>query len=82
MRDDWQEMPDKDLARSAGKGLRGQGAVVEASLRLRESLSQQMSATNRLTKWIVGLTVVIVILTLVTAWPILSAVLKWAGWVS
>lgn len=59
----WKDWRDDELADEAQTGVRGQGAVVEALRRLRES-------TNRLTWALIVLTIVMVILMVV---QILSA---------
>ena len=58
----WEEWSDKDLADEAQSGVRGQGAVVEAMRRLREAIVKQQQSTNRLTIWLIVLTVVLLVL--------------------
>jgi len=60
-----QNLTDDELAALATQGLAGQGAIVEAMRRLRESLEKQQKATNVLTAALVVLTVVLGILSLV-----------------
>jgi hypothetical protein len=60
----------EELTEAAQEGLRGMGLLVEANRcltlavhRLEDSTTAQQKTTNNLTKWIVGLTVAIAILT-------------------
>ena len=45
--------------------LHGDGVIVEAVRRLRVATAKQQSAMERLTRWIIFLTVVLVVLTIV-----------------
>ena len=56
----WKSRTDDELADNAQSGLQGQGAMVEAMRRLRES-------NEKLTRLLIGLTVVLVVLTVVLA---------------
>jgi len=56
---------DEELARIAQEGLQGQQAIVESNRRLRESIIEQATTTNRLTKWILRFTVILGVLTAV-----------------
>ena len=60
-----EDCTDDELARIAQEGLQGQQAIVESNRRLRESIIEQATTTNRLTKWILGFTVVLGLLTAV-----------------
>lgn len=54
MAEDWTNKSDEDLAEEANHGLRGQGAIVEMTRRLRDSNLAAEKATTRLTAVIVG----------------------------
>ena len=58
---DRSKMPDADLADAADAGLGGQGNIVEAMRRLRES-------TDNASRWMIALTGVLVVLTAVLVW--------------
>jgi hypothetical protein len=58
MTEPWESRTDDELADNAQSGLQGQGAVVEAMRRLRGS-------NEKLTHWLIGLTVVLIVLTVV-----------------
>ncbi len=75
MVNEWQKKTDDELVDEAQTGLRGQGAAVEMTRRLRDSLVKQLKATNRLTKWIRVLTFSLLVITAVIAW--LTAVVAW-----
>ena len=60
---DWPDQTDKQLADEAQTGLRGQGAVVEANCRLRNSIEAMRRSTDRYSGVMVFLTVVLTILT-------------------
>jgi hypothetical protein len=59
------------LVANAQGGMQGLGPVVEAMLRLKQS-------TERLTRWLIGLTWVLVVLTVVIAGAAIIAVIE--GW--
>ena len=61
------EIPDNDLIREAGPNR----AIVEMMRRLKDSNLEQQQATNRLTWWLIVLTVAILVLTVVTAAPVI-----------
>ncbi len=65
MPDEWRQMTDDQLAQRADDGLRGQGPVIESMRRLRETLHEEEVAIKHLTKWLVGLTWVLVVLTVI-----------------
>ena len=50
------------MAEAAEGGRTGQGAVVWATCRLRDSMSKAQEATNRFTGWIMWFTFVMVVL--------------------
>jgi hypothetical protein len=56
---------DEEIAGIAQEGLQGQQAIVESNRRLRESIIEQATTTNRLTKWILSFTVILGVLTAV-----------------
>jgi hypothetical protein len=76
MADQWQRKEDDELIREAQIGLSGQGAVVEMMRRLRDSLLRQQQATDRLSKWMLWLTIATVMLAIVEA---IAAVLQIYG---
>ena len=57
---EWKDRTDDELTNEAQTGLRGQGATVEMMRRLRDALTIQQRATNRLTVWLIVLTVVLI----------------------
>ena len=65
MENPWEKLTEKQLADGANTGLQGQGHVVEAMRRLRESNKEQQGTTNVLTGWIMGLTAAIAAFTVV-----------------
>jgi hypothetical protein len=59
----WEALDDEELANFANGGLTGQGAVVWAMRRLRISNEKLTQQIIRLTRMLVGFTIVIMILT-------------------
>lgn len=58
---------DEELANQADVGLRGQGALVEMMSRLKTSIDKLEKSTTFYSKWLVGLTLIITLLTLIFA---------------
>ena len=71
---DFRRDSDDLLATQAEVGLRGQGSVVEMMRRLKDSNLEQQNATNRLTRWLIVLTAVILLLTAVMAAPLVRQI--------
>ena len=63
----WEKKTDPDLVEEAYHGHTSQGAVVEMMRRLKDVLSSQQQATNKLTKRIYWLTLWLLIVAAVTA---------------
>jgi hypothetical protein len=59
----WPKQSDEELVAEAQTGLRGQGAVVEAMRRLRNSIEALRQSTNWYSGVMVFLTVVLTVLT-------------------
>lgn len=62
MKKPWSEWTDEELADEAQTGQRGQGAVVEASRRLRAAIQRLDRLTTTLAKWLLAFTLVLVAL--------------------
>lgn len=62
---DFEKAQDKELVEEAQTGLRGQGAVVEMMRRLKDSIDKLESSTSNYSRWLIVLTLVIAILTLI-----------------
>lgn len=73
---DWASLTDEQLAADADRGLSGQGSVVEAMRRLRESTAKQQSAMKTLTKWVTWLTFVLVVFSAIQVALIIT---EWAS---
>ena len=71
---DFRRDSDDLLATQAEVGLRGQGSVVEMMRRLKDSNLEQQNATNRLTRWLIVLTAVILLLNTVMAAPLIHKI--------
>lgn len=56
---------DEELTNQADAGLRGQGALVEMMSRLKTSIDRLEQSTTFYSKWLVGLTLVLTLLTLI-----------------
>jgi hypothetical protein len=72
MAEDLGSWPWEELVDAAQEGMRGLGLIVEANrrltvavYRLNDATTNQQKTTNRLTMWIVGLTVALAILSIV-----------------
>jgi hypothetical protein len=61
----WTEATDEELVKSAQDGMQGQGAVVEAMRRLRVSTESLKVSTEKYSSWLVALTVILTVLTIV-----------------
>jgi hypothetical protein len=65
LRKPWKDWTDDELAEEAQTGTRGQGAIVEASRRLRESFSAFSVSSDKYSRWMLCLTIVLTVLTVV-----------------
>jgi len=61
----WKDWTDDELAKEAQTGVRGQGAIVEATRRLRESIRAFSISSDKYSRWMFWLTIVLTVLTLV-----------------
>jgi len=62
---EWTEATDEELVKHAQDGMQGQGAVVEAMRRLRVSTESLKVSTEKYSRWLVALTVILTVLTVV-----------------
>jgi len=60
-----EKFSDEELADQADVGLRGQGALVEMMSRLKTSIDKLEKSTTLYSKWLVGLTLILTLLTLI-----------------
>jgi hypothetical protein len=77
MTNHWTELPDDKLAAMAQEGLQGQGALVEAMRRLRVSIERAGERSDRYSRLMLWLTIILAILTFVQAIAVLPTIKAW-----
>jgi hypothetical protein len=73
----WKDWTDDELADAAQQGMTGQGAHVEAMRRLKESIVTFSGSSDRYSRRMLWLTIVLLILTLVQAIAVLPTIKAW-----
>ncbi len=73
----WRDWTWDELANEAQTGTRGQGAVVEASRRLTDRIDAFRTGSDRYSRQMFWLTVVLTVLTLVMAIPVIPVIKGW-----
>jgi hypothetical protein len=73
----WKDWTDDELADAAQQGITGQGAQVEAMRRLKESIVTFSGSSDRYSRRMLWLTIVLLILTLVQAIAVLPTIKAW-----
>jgi hypothetical protein len=79
MSDEWARQSDQQLAKIAQDGLQGQGAPVEGMRRLREAMERASESSDRYSRRMFWLTVII---TLLTAVQLVGAIEVIKNWIS
>jgi hypothetical protein len=77
MTNQWTELPDDKLAAMAQEGLQGQGAHVEAMRRLRVSIERAGERSDRYSRLMLWLTIILAILTFVQVIAVLPTIKAW-----
>jgi hypothetical protein len=77
MTNPWTDLPDDQLAKIAQDGLQGQGAPVEAMRRLRIAIERASSESDKYSRRMYWLTVVVTLLTLIQVAALLPAIWDW-----
>jgi hypothetical protein len=73
----WTDLPDDQLAKIAQDGLQGQGAPVEAMRRLRIAIERASAESDKYSRRMYWLTVVVTLLTLVQVAALLPPIWDW-----
>jgi len=73
----WKDWTDDELADAAQQGMTGQGAQVEAMRRLKESIVTFSGSSDRYSRRMLWLTIVLLILTLVQAIAVVPNIKGW-----
>ena len=77
MTNQWTELTDEKLAEIAQRGLQEQGAPVEAMRRLRVALEQSSKRSDAYARWMLCLTIILALLTVVQAIPAIEIIKGW-----
>jgi hypothetical protein len=73
----WKDWTDDELANAAQQGLTGQGAPVEAMRRLRTTIETFSKSSDRYSRRMFWLTIVLLVLTLVQAAAVVPIIRGW-----
>jgi hypothetical protein len=77
MSDEWSRLSDQQLAKIAQDGLQEQGAPVEAMRRLRLALESAGQSSDRYSRRMFWLTVIIAVLTAIQAISAIDVIKNW-----
>jgi hypothetical protein len=77
MSDEWTRLSDEQLAKIAQDGMQGQGAPVEAMRRLKAALERAGQSSDRYSRRMFWLTVIITILTAIQAISAIDVIWRW-----
>jgi hypothetical protein len=77
MSDEWARLSDQELAKIAQDGLQGQGAPVEAMRRLRVALESARESSDKYSRRMFWLTVIITVLTAVLMVGAIDVIRHW-----
>jgi hypothetical protein len=75
--DEWSRLSDQQLTKVAQEGLQGQGAPVEAMRRLRTALERAGESSDRYSRRMFWLTVIVTMLTAVQAISAIDVIRHW-----
>lgn len=73
----WKDWTDDELADAAQQGMSGQGAQVEAMRRLRTTIEAFSDSSDRYSRRMLWLTIVLLLLTLVQAAAVVPIIRGW-----
>jgi hypothetical protein len=73
----WRNWTDDELAAAADTGLRGQGAAVEALRRLRDRLDLFSASSDKYSRRMFWLNIILAVLTLVQAIAVVPVIKGW-----
>ena len=77
MSNEWAELSDQELAKIAQDGLQGQGAPVEAMRRLRVAMERASESSDRYSRRMLWLTVIVTVLTAVQVVSAIDVIKHW-----
>ena len=77
MSNEWAELSDQELAKIAQDGLQGQGAPVEAMRRLRVAMERASESSDRYSRRMLWLTVIVTVLTAVQVVGAIDVIRHW-----
>ncbi len=77
MSDEWAKLSEEQLTRVAQDGMQGQGAPVEAMRRLRVALERAGESSDRYSRRMLWLTVIITVLTTIQAISAIDVIRHW-----